>query len=71
MQSLRIAPILNGYRGACGINWKSLERTLDALQRAVEQLRNSLVELEINPLLCTPEQCIASDALLRLRSVKH
>ena len=49
------------------VNRQRLLDTLQAVQQAALQLGDRLVELEINPLLCTPDACVAVDALLSVR----
>ncbi|MBX2836353.1 MAG: acetate--CoA ligase family protein [Gammaproteobacteria bacterium] len=61
----RMGRLLEGYRGQPGIHWKALESCIEALHKLVENRRDALLELEINPLLCTTESCIAVDCLIR------
>jgi acetyl-CoA synthetase len=62
LQQLRIAPILNGYRGKPAANINALVDTVIALQDAV--VGSSVVEVELNPVLATTTSAIAVDALL-------
>ncbi len=62
LQQLRIAPILNGYRGKPAANIDALVDTVIALQDAV--VGSSVVEVELNPVLATTTSAIAVDALL-------
>ncbi|MEE9333622.1 MAG: acetate--CoA ligase family protein [Granulosicoccaceae bacterium] len=64
LSKLRIAPILNGYRGASGINWPLLIETVMNIQQFVISNVGKLSEFEINPLICTADQVIAADALI-------
>lgn len=66
LSTLRIAPLLDGYRGADGINWDAFRSFIASLHHYVESIQESLEEIEINPLICTEEHCIAGDALLRV-----
>ncbi len=60
---LRIAPVLQGYRGQPGAD-------LDAIVQAVMQLQGyvgahrDVTEIEINPLICTKDRAVVADALL-------
>ncbi|APE45057.1 acyl-CoA synthetase [Sulfitobacter alexandrii] len=68
--SLRIAPLLRGYRGKPAV---AMDRILDAVmavQAFVMAQEGGLQEVEINPLLCTMDDAIAADALLRLDQTK-
>lgn len=67
IQSLRCAPMLNGFRGRSVVDPERLLDTLESVQRAALQLGDRLIELEINPLLCTAQGCIAVDALVSVR----
>ena len=62
LQKLRIAPLLNGFRGKPAAN-------IDALVKLIQKLidttlNNGLVEVELNPVLVTPKSAIAVDALM-------
>jgi acetyl-CoA synthetase len=62
LQRLRIAPILNGYRGKPAADIDTLVGVVTALQDAV--IGSSVVEVELNPVLATTTSAIAVDALL-------
>lgn len=61
LRDLRIAPILEGYRGRPGVNMKKLTEVMLAFSRLVED-RPELQAVEINPLLVTASEVIALDA---------
>jgi acyl-CoA synthetase (NDP forming) len=65
---LRIAPVLRGYRGASGADRAAIVAAVMAVQDYVNGQRTCLVEIEINPLICTPTRAVAVDALIRERS---
>ncbi len=65
LDSLKIAPLLTGYRGARPANINAVLQAVDALQAYVLANRDSLQEAEINPLICTPTRAVAADALIR------
>lgn len=62
VQSLRCAPLLKGFRNRPVVDNECLLDALEAVQRAALQLGERLVELEINPLMCAADCCIAVDA---------
>jgi acyl-CoA synthetase (NDP forming) len=62
---LRIARLLNGYRGNPAANIAAIVRSVMAVQDYVIANADNLDELEINPLLCGATSAIAADALLR------
>lgn len=66
LRSLRIYPLLTGYRGKSGASLTSIEQAVLALQDYVLSGPDAVAEVEINPLICTPERAVAADALITL-----
>jgi len=66
LATLRCYPVLNGYRGRPGCDWKNMLDTLMKIQQAATSVADDLYELEINPLICTAQGTLAADALLRI-----
>ncbi len=65
IRSLRIWPLLDGYRGADPVDTDSLERLLVALgELAVDT--PELAELDFNPVMCTPAGTVLVDVKVRL-----
>jgi acetate---CoA ligase (ADP-forming) len=62
LQKLRIAPILNGYRGKPAANIDSLVSAILTLQQNV--VGSALAEVELNPVLVTTTSSVAVDALI-------
>ncbi|MDD9719524.1 acetate--CoA ligase family protein [Sulfitobacter sp. PR48] len=62
---LRMAPILAGYRGRPPAQMDRILDAVMAVQDFVLAHARGLQEVEINPLLCTRDDAIAADALLR------
>jgi acetyltransferase len=67
---LRAAAILSGVRGKPAGDIGALAQTLVAVSQLAWQLRNTLEEMDINPLLVRPagRGVVAADALLRFRA---
>ena len=65
LDRLKIAPLLKGYRGKPSANYPSIVRAVMALQAYVFYNANEVEEIEVNPLIVTPERAIAADALIR------
>ena len=65
LNRLKIAPVLHGYRGKPAINLDAVIATIDAVQFYVIANADTIDEVEINPLLCTVDDAIAADALIR------
>ncbi len=66
LDRLRIAPVLAGYRGAPPADRAAIVRAVLAVQAYVTSQAARVVEVEINPLICTPTRAVAADALIRL-----
>ena len=64
LTSLRIYPLLTGYRNTPAAHLAAVLDAIMAVQAYVVQEAASLYELEINPLICTPETAVAVDALI-------
>lgn len=65
LQSLRISKLLDGYRGAPAADREAILRAIRAVEAYVVENALGLEEIEINPLLCTPSDAVAADALMR------
>ncbi|MBR9844271.1 MAG: acetate--CoA ligase family protein, partial [Rhodobacteraceae bacterium] len=65
LNSLRIAPMLAGFRGKPGVDRCAIHAAIRAVEAYVLANADGLEEIEVNPLLCTPEGAIAADALMR------
>jgi acetyltransferase len=61
LESLKSWPLLQGYRGGPGVN---IDRLIEIIMRFSYLVADypEIKELDINPLLCTPEHVIALDA---------
>jgi acyl-CoA synthetase (NDP forming)/GNAT superfamily N-acetyltransferase len=65
LRSLRIWPLLEGFRGAARVDIEDLERRivdLGALAADVPQV----AELDLNPVVVTPQGCVVVDVKVRL-----
>ncbi len=63
--SLKSAKLLSGFRGAPAAHMASILDAIEAIQNYVLANADGLEEVEVNPLICTPTDAIAADALLR------
>ncbi len=66
LDRLRIAPLLNGYRGQQAADRSGIIAAVLAVQSYVLAQSNTVGEVEVNPLLCTPDKAVAVDALITL-----
>lgn len=63
-------PLLTGCRGKPPANLDAIVSAILSLQTFVHAHRDRLLEVEINPLLCSATNAIAVDALIRMGEVK-
>ncbi|MEM6325081.1 MAG: acetate--CoA ligase family protein, partial [Pseudomonadota bacterium] len=64
---LRIAPLLSGFRGAPPASRSALRAAIMAVQEYALAAPETLLELEVNPLICRADRAVACDALIRRR----
>ncbi|MDG1069685.1 MAG: acetate--CoA ligase family protein, partial [Sulfitobacter sp.] len=65
LRSLRIWPLIEGYRGKAAADLGAIIAAIMGVQEYVIANAGTVSEVEINPLMCTPDAAIAVDALLR------
>ncbi|PUB08412.1 acetate--CoA ligase family protein [Yoonia sediminilitoris] len=65
LSKLKIAPLLTGYRGQPAAEITKVVEAISAIQSYVIAHADSVIEIEVNPLICTPTQAVAVDALIR------
>lgn len=65
LEHLTCAPLLTGYRGKPPADIPAIIDAVLALQSYVLAHRDSVSEVEINPLMCTSNRAVAVDALIR------
>jgi hypothetical protein len=61
---LQIRPLLDGVRGAPPVDVDSLARAVSRLSVLASDLGDRLVELDVNPMIVSPEGSVAVDALV-------
>ena len=67
LAGLKTAALLTGYRGRPHANLDAVVSACISLQAYVAEVDNRLEELDINPLMVTPNGVVAADALIRLK----
>ncbi len=65
LNALKCAPVLAGYRGKPAAERKSILKAILAVQDYVIAHLSEIEEVEVNPLICTPDRAVAVDALIR------
>ncbi len=66
LNRLKIASLINGYRGGPAADISAILAVIAAVQDFVLAHADSLEEIEINPLLCSPASAVAADVLVRI-----
>lgn len=63
---LKMTPLLIGYRGKPAADLEKIVQCVQSIQSFCTKHSETLEEVEINPLICTPDDAIAVDALIRI-----
>jgi len=66
IKSLRARPLLEGYRGADGINAAELKRMLLAFSSLVMEVGKEVESVDLNPVICNASRCVVADARIML-----
>jgi acyl-CoA synthetase (NDP forming) len=66
LESLRIAPKFSGWRGRPGVDMAALVALVQSVQDFITAHADRVWEVEINPVICTPDRAVAVDALIRM-----
>ncbi len=69
--SLKVGRVLAGFRGRPAGNLRAALAAVLAIQDAALSHIDRLLELDVNPLIVTPEAAYAADALIRLVEPEH
>ena len=64
LKKLKIYKLLDGFRGGDPINIENLCHQISRISEVVFYLRDSLSEVDINPLICSKDKIIAVDCLV-------
>ncbi len=65
LSQLKIAPLLDGFRGSPAVDMARVLEAVRGVQDYVLAHAESVSEVEINPLICTADRAVAADALIR------
>ncbi len=65
VESLRVAPMFRGFRGAAPLDVTAVEDTMRRVARLADDLP-SIAEVDINPLIVHPQGCTAVDVKIRV-----
>ena len=65
VRSLKAAPLLDGFRGTAPVDRTALVAIVEQVARIAEELPE-LVELDLNPVIVTPQGAVIVDCKARL-----
>jgi len=71
LASLKVWPLLQGFRGRAAGDVVALVDAVMAVARYAEHHTDALLELDVNPVLVMPHGVLAVDALIRLQGDTH
>ncbi len=66
ISSIRAGTLLNGYRGSAAGNIEAVLDAIEAIAAFAMKNADRLHELDVNPLLVTPDAAVVVDALIRI-----
>jgi acyl-CoA synthetase (NDP forming) len=64
LRQLKGAKLLHGFRGGPAVDQDKLAGVISAISRFAADHRDSIAELDVNPLICAGDRIIAVDALI-------
>ena len=70
LQRLKGAQLLQGFRGSNSIDLDRLADILGRIGELASDQRDSIAEIDVNPLICHQQRIVAVDALIA-KSQKH
>ncbi len=66
LTSLKCYPLLKGYRGEKGVDIEKLKSTIKIFSNMVMEIRDHFESIDLNPLICSPSDCLIADARIML-----
>ena len=66
INSLRAGQLLKGFRGEPAIDMKALVGLMTAFSGLLMKLAGRISSIDLNPVLCSPDGCLAADARIML-----
>ncbi|MEN8211615.1 MAG: acetate--CoA ligase family protein [Thermodesulfobacteriota bacterium] len=67
VESLKAKAILFGHRGKPGVNMKILTRLIVDFSLLIMEFQDDMESIDLNPVICTKDQCIIADARIMLQ----
>ena len=66
INSLRAGELLHGFRGEAAIDMQALIGLMTAFSGLLMKLADHISSIDLNPVLCSPNGCVAADARIML-----
>ena len=66
VDSLGAKPVFEGFRGRPGVNMEALARMVVTFSHLIMDLEPYFESVDLNPVICTPDRCVAADARIML-----
>jgi succinyl-CoA synthetase beta subunit len=66
-ESLKAKELISGYRGKQGVSMEALTRLMVDFSHLIMELENDIESVDLNPVICTKDQCIIADARIMLQ----
>jgi len=70
VRCLKARRLLEGYRGSHPVNLEQLNKLLITFSNLVMDLGSEMESIDLNPVICSSERCIVSDARIMLKDSK-
>jgi acyl-CoA synthetase (NDP forming) len=67
VRCLKARPLLEGYRGSNPVNLEQLDKLLITFSDLVMDLEPEMESIDLNPVICSSERCVISDARIMLK----
>lgn len=67
VESLKAKDLILGYRGSAGVNMETLTHLIVNFSYLIMELENDIESVDLNPVICTKDQCVIVDARIMLQ----
>ena len=71
LASLKAGRLLEGFRGAAGVNREALIRSLLTFSDLVMDLEDRIESIDLNPVICSVDRCVVADARIILKKKEY
>ena len=68
VDSLKAKDLILGYRGKAGVNMEILTHLIVNFSCLIMELENDIESVDLNPVICTKNQCVIADARIMLQA---